>query len=80
MEQMTIYDFLPDPNKILEVDVMGLLDDAYCPRCKVCLPDSSIDGPCPYCGQKLEWKHWHIMNPEYYNGKWHFDKNNEKEN
>lgn len=63
--QMDIYDYLPDPNKVLPVDVMGLLDDAYCPRCGYCIPDRYIDEPkCPSCGQPIDWKPWHDANDE----------------
>lgn len=76
MQQMTIYDFLPDPNVTLEVDVRGIMDDAYCPRCGDMIPDKCIDATkCPECGQKITWGLWHRLNPEYQNGKWNFIKN-----
>jgi len=77
MQQMTIYDFIPDPNKVLEVDVRGLLDDAYCPNCEDGIPDRFIDEPkCPWCGQRIVWTNWHRLNPEYHDGKWNFDEEN----
>ena len=55
---------------IYYVDVRGLCDDAYCPKC-----DSSLDEfkyldceVCPYCGARIKWDRWHIAN----------DKDNEK--
>ena len=66
--QMDIYDYLPDPNKVLPVDIRGICDDAYCPRCNNCIPDRYTDDPkCPYCGQPIDWKPWHFMNDKEQN-------------
>lgn len=48
------------PEKVIEVDVRGLLDDGYCPLCNICL-DDLIDR-CPECGNKLDWSRWKKFN------------------
>lgn len=61
MKQMSIYDYpeyLPDKPK--EVNIKGICDDGYCPVC-----DSWVDDlipECPYCGQKLSWNGWSLIN------------------
>ena len=49
--QMTIYDFLPDPNKVYGVDIRGICDDAYCPKCGTELDEFRYKDcdKCPYC-------------------------------
>lgn len=50
-------------NYTRSVDCRGLLDDAYCPDCNSEIPDDEIDSPvCPYCGCRLDWKLYHILN------------------
>ena len=64
--QMTIYDFLPDPNKVYDVDIRGICDDAYCPKCGTELDEFRYKDcdKCPYCGTRISWKRWHYMNDE----------------
>lgn len=57
--QMTIYDF-PMFLPAKEVEVKGIMDDGYCPSCDACLND--LVEECPYCGQKLLWNRWKILN------------------
>lgn len=67
--QMTIYDYLPDPNKAYPLDIMGICDDPYCPNCGRGFwtesKRSEVDCErCPDCGIKLDWTPWHRMNDE----------------
>lgn len=52
-----------ETNYTRSVDCRGLLDDPYCPDCNAALSDDEIDSPvCPYCGCRLDWKLYHILN------------------
>lgn len=64
--QMNIYDFLPDPNKVYDVEIKGICDDAYCPNCDTELDEFRFKDcdKCPYCGTRISWKRWHYMNDE----------------
>lgn len=56
-----------ETNYTRSVDCRGLLDDPYCPDCNAALPDAEIDSPvCPYCGCRLDWKIYHILNDNDY--------------
>lgn len=52
--------------KIYPVDIMGICDDAYCPKCKVCLDELRyLDcDRCPWCGIRIDWGPWHRMNDD----------------
>ena len=66
--QMNIFDFLPNPNdveNVRQVDIKGICDDAYCPKCGRALADKYIDRACPDCGQLLDWTRWHKLNDHY---------------
>ncbi len=53
--------------KILSVDIKGLCDDAYCPKCGTCLDENQFcDKECPVCHTQLDWKPWHVLNDEWY--------------
>lgn len=51
-------------NRIRPVEIRGICDDAYCPKC-----DCGIDEykwmdckRCPHCGQLISWDTWHRSN------------------
>ena len=50
--------------KPLSVEIKGLLDDPYCPKCNFRLDDYIDSDKCPECGVKIEWSHYHKLNEE----------------
>ena len=63
--QLNIYDFLPDPNKVYELDIRGLCDDAHCPKCGYCFMDHETDmAACPVCHIRVDWTRWHRINDD----------------
>lgn len=59
---MTIFDFLK-PQEVYQVDVKGMCDDPYCPKCNYWLEDPDERyGECPNCGAKIDFKHWFEVN------------------
>lgn len=51
--------------KVYEVNIRGLCDDAYCPKCDYGFMDNETDAErCPKCGVKVSWKRWHKINDE----------------
>ncbi len=64
-KQLTIYDYLAELDKVYDVDVRGLCDDAYCPKCGYAFWDREADcEACPECGTKVRWDRWHRLNDE----------------
>lgn len=61
--QITIWEYMEDL-KPIPVDIMGLCDDAYCPKCgRGFLDPQENDLPsCPFCGQRVDWTRWHYLN------------------
>lgn len=57
--QITIDEWL----KPVEVDIKGLLDDGYCPKCGSSLED--LVPICPHCKQSLIWERWKRFNADY---------------
>lgn len=57
-DQLTIYDFL----KPLNVDIKGICDDGFCPRCDIWLDDLAKE--CPICGCSMNWDRWIRCNKE----------------
>lgn len=53
-----------EPERIFPVDVRGICDDAYCPKCNYCLDElKELDCKvCPVCGVKIDWGPWHRLN------------------
>lgn len=53
-----------EPQQIFEVDVKGLCDDAYCPKCGYSFKEwlGEVDIDCPECHTKLDWTFWHRLN------------------
>lgn len=48
---------------IRKVDIKGICDDAYCPKCNYTFSDQEIDYPiCPICGIFLDFELWHRVN------------------
>ena len=50
--QMNIFDFLPKNEPIFDVDIRGLCDDAYCPKCGYGFKEwqGEVDSErCPEC-------------------------------
>ena len=65
--QITLDEYLRElADKATPVDIKGLCDDAYCPRCNVCLDEIRfLDCElCPYCGLRIDWGPWHHFNDE----------------
>lgn len=62
--QMDIYDYLKEQNKVYQVDIIGLCDDAVCPKCGYeFLDPKENDLPeCPVCKTKVDWTRWHLLN------------------
>jgi DNA-directed RNA polymerase subunit RPC12/RpoP len=49
--------------KVYELDIRGIYDDAYCPKCGYGFMDSETDAErCPKCGVKVSWERWHEIN------------------
>lgn len=46
--------------KAQEVEVRGICDDGYCPKCKIWLDD--LVERCPECNTLLDWTHWRKLN------------------
>lgn len=47
----------------MPVDIKGICDDAYCPKCGHGFSDGETDMPkCPECGIKVSWATWHRLN------------------
>lgn len=63
--QMTIFDYLEE-QKPIPVDIYGLCDDAYCPKCgRGFLDPQENDLPrCPLCGCRVDWTRWHQINDD----------------
>lgn len=58
-----------EPQKVYPLDIRGLCDDPYCPKCDYAFitygSQKEIDCDCcPKCGIKVDWTHWHRMNDE----------------
>lgn len=45
-----------------EVDIRGICDDGYCPKCNCALDD--LVERCPECNTLLDWKRWRKLNAE----------------
>ena len=49
--------------KVYELDIKGICDDAYCPKCDYGFMDNETDAErCPKCGVKVSWEQWHKVN------------------
>lgn len=61
--QINIFEYIENI-KPIPVDVRGLCDDAYCPRCNYPLDEyKELDcKTCPECGIKIDWSPWHRLN------------------
>ena len=55
---------------IHDMDIRGLMDDAYCPECGYLFDEyKELDCPtCPECGLLVKWDRWHKKNDEYFKG------------
>lgn len=42
------------------VDIRGMLDNGYCPKCNIWLDD--LVEECPECHNKLDWTDWKNIN------------------
>lgn len=47
---------------IQKVDIRGICDDPYCPKCGQCLLDVVGCKTCLSCGTKLDWNTWYLVN------------------
>ena len=53
--------------KAIPVDIKGICDDAYCPKCNCCLDEYKyLDQDCPYCHTRLDWAPWHRKNDDWW--------------
>ena len=52
--------------KVYPVEIKGLMDDAYCPKCGYCFMETrELDCKiCPVCKTRISWKPWHDANDE----------------
>ena len=67
MKQITIDEYLQELDKIVyPVEIYGLMDDAYCPKCGYCFWETrELDCErCPVCGIRVDWTPWHRINDE----------------
>lgn len=50
--------------KVYGVDIKGICDDAYCPKCNDELDEHRFmdSEKCPYCGARISWEPWHRKN------------------
>lgn len=57
-------------DKVFDVDIRGIMDDAYCPACGYIFDEyKELDcKACPVCGLLVKWDRWHRHNDEYYKG------------
>lgn len=63
-DQITIDEWLSELEKeVLKVDIRGIADDPYCPKCGRFLDD--FENPCSCCKAKLDWTRWEKINSEY---------------
>lgn len=62
--QMNIYDFIPKKEPVFKVNIKGLCDDAYCPKCNYPFNETKeLDCErCPICQTKVDWTPWHNLN------------------
>ncbi len=62
--QVTIDEYIKSLETVYDVEIKGLCDDAYCPKCGIQLDDLKIlDCPrCPECGTRITWRRWHRIN------------------
>lgn len=62
--QISMFDYLKELDRVYPVEIKGLCNDAYCPKCNYALmPFKENDlERCPHCGTKLDWQPWHRMN------------------
>lgn len=54
-----------EPKEIIyPVDIRGLCDDAYCPKCGEGLDEYRVLDceRCPYCGTRISWAPWYRQN------------------
>lgn len=61
--QITIAEYL-ESIKPIPVDIVGLCDDAACPKCGYeFLDPKENDLPaCPHCKTRVDWTRWHMIN------------------
>ena len=62
--QIELLDYLKQLNEALPVDIRGLCDDAYCPKCGSGLDEfKHLDcDRCPECNARISWKPWYKAN------------------
>lgn len=55
-----------EPAKVYPVEIKGLMDDAYCPKCGYEFWETrDLDcDRCPSCGIRVDWTPWHQANDE----------------
>lgn len=65
--QISMIDYLKELDRVYPVDIKGLCDDAYCPKCGYAFDAFSKERDCercPYCGVKVDWQPWHNANDQ----------------
>lgn len=62
--QITIEEWFEDLKKhALPVEIKGLADDPYCPKCGKWLDD--FENPCSCCNTLLDWARWEQVNADF---------------
>lgn len=67
--QIELFDFLEQlDKKVYEMDIRGLCDDGYCPRCGHSFDEfKECDCErCPECGVRISWERWHKVNDDWW--------------
>lgn len=64
--QMHIFDFISEKEPIYPLEIKGLCDDGYCPKCGYPFDEyKELDCErCPECGVKVDWRPWHRLNDQ----------------
>ncbi len=62
--QITIDEYLEELDRVYPVEIFGICDDAYCPRCNYgfMYPEETDLDRCPHCGTRVDWAPWHRKN------------------
>ena len=58
--QTNLFNYINEFDTPKAVDIKGICDDGYCPRCNVALDD--LISVCPWCKQRLDWNEWKRIN------------------
>lgn len=63
--QLNIFDYIHEKELVYPLEIKGLMDDGYCPKCNYLFGYNETDlERCPKCGIKVDWSRWHRINDE----------------